>query len=248
VGTVTPGDMPGWFTAHRHYLRRLAARREGFAVRPVVYFRQPEELAVSLYKEHVVRRLLPGRGFDFEAFLAMTAPYYEYARHVDALGDVLGDVVTRDYAAARRIGLQADFAGLVGARNLPPPIHSAVRSSPGNKATLWLAAQQGRSRRDHVRRVLFALRAPAEGPFSEPGPTTLWPDRPTFERFVERHRAAWDMPFLSVPTWRDLPPVAWTPDDLAATEVAFREWEARNLALLRRREARSLAFFEPDPA
>jgi hypothetical protein len=249
VGNVTPGDIPGWFTAHRHYLRRLAVWLAGFDVRPVVYFRQPEELAVSLYKEHVVRRLLPGRELHFEAFLAKTAPYYEYSRHVDALGDVLGDVVMRDYVEARRIGLQADFAGLVGARDLPPPIHSAVRSSPGNKATLWLAAQQeGRSRRDHVRRVLFALRAPAEGPFSEPGPTTLWPDRPTFERFVERHRAAWDIPFLSVPTWRDLPPVIWTPGDHAAVEAAFRNWEAQNLDLLRRREARSLAFFEPDPA
>jgi hypothetical protein len=249
VGTVTPGDMPGWFTAHRNYLRRLAAWLAGFDVRPVVYFRQPEELAVSLYKEHVARRLLPGREPNFETFLAMTAPYYEYSRHVGALGDVLGDVVIRDYVAARRIGLQADFAGLVGARNLPPPAHSAVRSSPGNKATLWLATQpQGRSRRDHVRRVLFALRATPEGPFAELGPTTLWPDRSTFERFVQRHHAAWDLPFLSVPVWRDLPPAVWTAEDHAATETVFRDWEARNLDLLRRREARSLAFFEPDPS
>lgn len=249
VGAVTPGDMPGWFTAHRNYLRRLAAWLTGFHVRPVVYFRQPEELAVSLYKEHVARRLLRGREFQFEAFLAKTAPHYEYSRHVDALGDVLGGVVMRDYVAARRSGLQADFAGLVGARDLPPPAHSAVRSSLGNKATLWLAAQPaGRPRRDHVRRVLFALRAAPEGPFSETGPTTLWPDRPTFERFVERHRAAWDIQFLSVPVWRDLPATVWTPEDHAATEATFRDWEARNLDLLRTREARSLAFYEPDPA
>jgi hypothetical protein len=249
VGEVTPRDMPGWFTAHRNYLRRLAAWLAGFDVRPVVYFRQPEELAVSVYKEHVVRRLLPGRDRHFERVLATTAPYYEYSRHVDALRDALGGVVARDYAAACRVGLQADFAALVGAGNLPPPARSAVRSSPGNKATLWLAAQpEGRSRRDHYRRVLFALRAARDGPFSEPEPTTLWPDRATFERFVERHRAAWELPFLSVPVWRDLRPTAWTPDDHSATEAAFRDWEARNLDLLRRREARNLAFFEPDPA
>ena len=108
--------MTGWFTAHRNYLRRLAAWLAGFDVRSVVYFRQPEDLAISLYKEHVVRRLLAGDELHFASFLAMTAPYYEYSRHVDALRDALGDVVVRDYAAAHRIGLQADFAALVGAR------------------------------------------------------------------------------------------------------------------------------------
>ena len=103
-----------------------------------------------------------------KSFLAKTAPYYEYSRHVDALGDTLGDVLVRDYAAANRLGLQADFAALVGAANLPLPARAAVRTSPGNRATLWLAAQPaGRSRRDHVRRILFALRVESAGPFVE---------------------------------------------------------------------------------
>jgi len=249
VGDVTPGDLPGWFTAHCNYLRRLAVWLAGFDVRPLVYFRQPDQLAVSLYKEYIVRRLLSGRERRFEMFLAATAMYYEYSRHVDALRDSFGSIVVRDYAAARRVGLQADFAALVGAGHLPPPIHSAVRSSPGNRATLWLAAQpDDRSRRDHLRRVLFALRGALDGPLSEAEPTSLWPDRATFERFVERHRAAWDLPFLAVPIWRDLPPTVWTPDDHAAAEDAFRDWVACNLGLLRRREARKLSFFEPDPA
>ena len=48
VGDVTPGDMSAWFTAHRNYLRRLAAWLAGFDVRSVVYFRQPEDLAISM--------------------------------------------------------------------------------------------------------------------------------------------------------------------------------------------------------
>ena len=249
VGDVTPGDMSAWFTAHRSYLRRLAAWLAGFEVRSVVYFRQPEDLAISMYKEHVVRRLLAGDKRHFASFIAMTAPYYEYSRHVDALRDTLGDVVVRDYAAANRLGLQVDFAALVGAANLPPPARAAVRTSPGNRATLWLAAQPaGRSRRDHVRRILFALRVESAGPFVEAGPTTLWPDRATFERFVERHRAAWDLPFLSLPAWCDVPAATWTAADHAAAEAAFRDWQARNLDLLQRREANKLTFYDPDPA
>lgn len=249
IGDVTPDDVPGWFAAHRTYLNRLAAWLAGFDVRPVVYFRQPDVLAISMYKEHVVRRLLRGRERHFASFISMTAPYYEYARHIDALRDALGDVVVRDYAAASRAGLQADFAELIGAANLPPPAHVAVRASPGNRATLWLAAQpESRSRRDHFRRVLFSLRAASDGSFAEAGPTTLWPDSATFERFVERHRAAWTLPFLSLPAWRDVPTASWTPDDHRAAEQAFGHWEARNLDMLRRREARKLAFYEPDPA
>ena len=249
IGDVTPGDLPSWFAAHRNYLDRLAAWLAGFEVRPVVYFRQPEVLAVSMYKEHVVRRLLRGRERRFASFIEMTAPYYEYSRHVAALRDAFGDVAVRDYAAASRVGLQADFAALIGAADLPPPAQTAVRASPGNRATLWLADQpEGRSRRDYVRRILFALRAEPAGPFAEAAPTTLWPDRATFERFLEQHRAAWDLPFLSVPAWPDVATTSWTPDDYRAAEEAFGAWEARNLDLLRQREARKLTFYEPDPA
>jgi hypothetical protein len=248
VGKVAPGDTQGWFQAHSAYLRRLAEWLDGFQVRPVVYFRQPDEFAASVYKEHIVRRLLSGSERDFKTFVAGTAHYYDYSDHIDALRDAFGRVVVRDYDVARRRGLQADFAALLGAKDLPPPAHTAVRNSPGNKATLWLAAQpEGRSRREHYRRVLFAVRAAREEPFSEPEPTTLWADRPTFENFVARHRAAWDLPFLAMPAWRDLPPTLWTADDQAQAEAAFRDWEARNLVLLRQREARNLAFYAPDP-
>lgn len=249
IGDVAPGDLTGWFAAHRNFLERLAAWLTGFDVQPVVYLRQPEVLAISMYKEHVVRRLLRGRERQFASFIAMTAHYYEYSPHIDALRSAFGDVVVRDYAAASRAGLQADFAGLIGATSLPPPAHVAVRASPRNRATLWLAGQsESLSRRDHVRRVLFALRASTDGPFAEAGPTTLWPDRATFDRFVEQHRAAWDLPFLSVPAWPDVPPASWTTHDHHAAEEAFRDWETRNIDLLRMREARGLAFYEPDPA
>ncbi len=249
IGDVAPGDLSAWFTAHRNYLERLAAWLTGFDVRPVVYFRPPEVLAISMYKEHVVRRLLRGGERHLASFISMTAHYYEYSRHIAALRDAFGDVVVRDYVAAGRVGLQADFAALIGATGLPPPAHAAVRTSPGNRATLWLAGQpEGLSRRDHVRRVLFALRVAYDGPFAEAGPTTLWPDRATFERFVDQHRAAWDLPFLSSPVWPDVAPTSWTPDDARAADEAFRDWETRNLGLLRKREARGLAFYEPDPA
>ena len=65
---------------------------------------------------------------------------------------------------------------------------------------------------------------------------------------MERHRAAWDLPFLSLPGWRDVPAATWTPDDQAVAEAAFRDWQARNLDLLQRREAGKLAFYDPDPA
>ena len=248
VGKVTPGDTQGWFLAHRAYLRRLAEWLDGLRVQPVVYFRQPDEFAASVYKEHIVRRLLTGSERDFKTFVTATAQYYDYSDHIDALRDAFGCVVVRDYDAARRRGLQADFAAQLGAKDLPPPVHAAVRNSPGNKATLWLAAQpEGRSRRDYFRRVLFAVRAARDEPFSEPEPTTLWADTTTFSNFVARHRTSWDLPFLSMPVWRDLPPTLWAADDQAKAEVAFRDWEARNLDLLRKREARDLAFYEPDP-
>jgi len=248
IGHASPDDLPGWFAAHRNYLDRLAGWLAGFDVRPVVYFRRPDVLAVSMYKEHVVRRLLRGRERHFASFLSMTAPYYEYARHIDALRDAFGDVVVRDYGAASRAGLQTDFAEVIGAANLPPPAHVAVRASPGNRATLWLAAQpESRSRRDHVRRILFSLRAASDSSFAEPVPTTLWPDRATFERFVERHRTAWNLPFLPVPVWRDVPTASWTRDDHRAAEEAFGDWERRNIGLLKRREALHLTFYDPDP-
>lgn len=248
VGEVAPGDTQGWFLAHRVYLQRLVAWLDGFQVRPVVYFRQPDEFAASVFKEHVVRRLLRGGERNFKTFVAATAQYYDYSEHIDALRDAFGCVVVRDYDAARQRGLQADFAAQLGAKDLPPPAHTAVRSSPGNKATLWLAAQpEGGSRRDYYRRVLFAVRAASDEPFSEPEPTTLWADAVTFSNFVERHRTAWDLPFLSMPAWRDLSPALWTTDDQASADAAFRDWEMRNLGLLRRREARNLAFYEPDP-
>ena len=189
VGKVTPGDTQGWFLAHRAYLRRLAEWLDGLRVQPVVYFRRSDEFAASVYKEHVVRRLLTGSERDFKTFVTATAQYYDYSDHIDALRDAFGCVVVRDYDAARRRGLQADFAAQLGAKDLPPPVHAAVRNSPGNKATLWLAAQpEGRSRRDYFRRVLFAVRAARDEPFSEPEPTTLWADTTTFSNFVARHR------------------------------------------------------------
>ena len=248
VGKAEPRDLDEWFSAHRRYLRRLATWLSGFDVQPLVYFRPPDDFAVSLYKEHVVRRLLRGNDRGFEGFLAMSAPFYEYCRHQATLAEVFGTVVARDYADACRHGLLADFTALVGARDLPPPSRAEVRCSPGNRATLWLARQPERgTRRSHVRRVLFALRAGREGPFGEREPTTLWPDRASFERFVERHRSAWDLRFLPAPAWNGLPSATWTADDHAAAESAFRAWEASNIDLLRRREARGLAFYEPDP-
>jgi len=249
VGDVRSGDLQAWFAAHRSYLRRLASWLEGFDVRPLVYFRPPDEFAVSLYKEYVVRRLLRGGNRQFEGFLVMTAPFYEYSGHIAALQEVFGEVSVRDYSAARRIGLQTDFTALVGASNLPPPSHAAVRSSPGNRATLWLAAQpEVQSHRSFVRRVLFALRKGSSGPFGGFGPTTLWPDRDIFARFVAQYRSAWALPFLSPPTWHEVPTATWTRDDQAAAEEAFHVWETHNIELLRRREALGLRFYDPDPA
>ena len=248
VGDVTPGGMTAWLAAHRAYLARLGEWLAGFEVQPVVYFRQPDELAVSLYKEHVVRRLLPARERSLEAFLAFTAHYYQYSSHVDALRDVLGAVTVRDYAEAARAGLHADFAALVGATSLPSPARTAVRRSPGNRAILWLArGSQGHTRRDHYRRVLFALRMGNEVPFAEPGPTTLWPNRAAFGHFVERHQSSWDLPFIRLPTARDVPPATWTEGDQAAADQAFLVWETQNLQLLRHRESLGLAFYAPDP-
>jgi hypothetical protein len=249
LGDAGSGDLSTWFAAHRRYLDRLAVWLTDFNVRPIVYFRQPEDLAVSLFKEHVVRRLLPSGDPSFSGFLDATAHYYSYADHVAALADTFGDVTVRDYAAAHGHGLQADFAALIGAAGLPAPARVDVRQSQGNRATLWLAAQPARlSRRDHVRRVLFSLRVGPDGPFHTAGPTTLWPDRATFESFVGRHHAAWALPFIRVPSWPDLPTTTWASADHARAEAEFREWESRHMDLLRLREARKLGFFEPDPA
>ena len=65
---------------------------------------------------------------------------------------------------------------------------------------------------------------------------------------MERHRAAWELPFLSLPAWCDVPAATWTAADHAAAETAFRDWQARNLDLLQRREANKLTFYDPDPA
>ena len=249
LGRPAAHDLEAWFAAHRAYLRRLAAWLGGFRVEPLVYLREPADFAISMYKEHVVRRLLRGAERGLGAFLDSTAHYYAYAEHVAALREVFGDANVRDYGAARRRGLLVDFTEQLGVANLPPPARDDVRSSPSNRATLWLAHDTRTiPRRDHYRRVLFAVRTGRSGPFAEDAPTTLWPDAATFARFVERHGASWDLPCVAPPVWRELPPTAWTPTDHAAADAAFRDWERRHLELLRAREARGLAFYEPDPA
>ena|GEM_PF-4420966 len=247
LGKPGQDDLPAWFAAHRSYLRRLSQWLDGFEVRPLVYLREPSELAISMFKEHVVRRLLAPGQRDLGSFLAMSAHYYEYSSHVAALRDVFGTVDVRDYADAQRRGLQAEFARHIGAENLPAPAHDDVRRSPSNRATLWLAAQPRQRSRDHYRRVLFAVRTGNGGPFDEDEPTTLWPDATVFERFVERHGASWDQSFLPAPNWPGLRPAAWSRDDHAAADAAFADWQRRNLETLRKREARGLAFYAPDP-
>jgi len=237
-----------WFGAHRAYLRRLAHWARGFYVRPIIYFRPPQDMAVSLFKEHVVRRIGENWHNSLPEFAASLRTMFDYPEHVAALEETLGPTEVRDYAAARRVGLEADFLSVVGVSGLPAPARPSVRTSPGNRATLWLSGLPADlSRRDHTRRVLFALRAGPEGPFHEPKKTTLWPDRAAFEAFVDRHRTAYELPFLADPVWPDLPPARWTAADDLAAETAFRSWETDNLDLLRRRETRRLTFYQPDP-
>ena len=248
LGPAAHNRPEEWFASHIAYLQRLAHWARGFRIRPVVYFRQPEDLAVSLYKEHVVRRGSRSARNRLPEFASGLSSVFAYPEHIAVLEGTLGPTEVRDYTAARRVGLETDFLNFVGVSGLPAPARASVRTSPGNRATLWLSGLPADlSRRDHTRRVLFALRADPEGPFHEPERTTLWPDRAAFEAFVDRHRTAYELPFLDEPRWRDLPPARWTPADDDATEAAFRVWEAENLDLLRRRESQRLTFYQPDP-
>lgn len=212
-----------------------------------MYFRQPEEFAVSLFKEQVMRRL-QAAGVPFETFLERKRNHFDYARHMVALEQAFGRVEPRSYEAERRRGLVRGFFDLIGAQSVSEPDGPAqVRTSVSNRAILWLQKHLEDTVAKYRSRVLFALRQSDTGLLADPPGTTLWPSHESFASFARRHAASYELPFVKTPSAQETRFAEWDDDRQAAVDEAFERWQLAHGELLQHREKLGLAFYDPDP-
>lgn len=243
-----PVDAEDWFSSHAAYLRRLAGSLHGFDLRPLIYFRRPEDAAVSLYKEALVRgRVAACRPMG--EFLAPMLPRFDYPRQIAVLTECLGPTDAVGYEAEARRGLLPGFLDRIGATGLPLPARGSARPSPGNRATVWLQrALPAVPAAEFRHRILFALDGAGRPWFEEAAPSTLWSSRAEFDAFLVHARRAYDLPYIgAAPSWPDLPPPAWSEADHAAAEAGFADWRQQNAARLADRDRRRLKHYDPDP-
>lgn len=247
VNSVSHRDPDVWFTAHRAYLKRVARYLAAFNVTPVLYYRQPETFAISLFKEQIMRQL-SGAHVDFQTFLERKRNHFDYQRHIAELERVFGSVTVLSYEAQRKTGLVRGFFDLIGAESIGVPDGPVqLRISASNQACLWLQRHVDDDRQRYQRRVLFALRHSGDEIFKDPPGTTLWPSSDSFKAFVERHAGSYSLPFIGTPQWQDALYPHWTALRHAETDKAFEAWESAFADLLSRREKLNLTFYDPDP-
>lgn len=247
LGRADHTDSDAWFAAHRAYLRRIARYLGRFNITALCYFRQPETAVISLYKENIIRGL-PEARLDLAGFLAVKAQRFDYPRHIAALQASFPQTEILSFEAEVKTGLLTGFLRRVGAADLAPPVLPDLRTSPSNRAALWLQRHIGREDALAYRaRATFALRAEAAPFFAEDAPSTLWPDAALQERFFQINAESYALPFLQPPRLTDLPPTRWSDTMHARADAGFADWAAAHADLLARRNALRLRPFHPDP-
>ena len=240
--------IDGWFAAHDAYLAKVARFLRGFDVTALCYLRQPETAVISLFKENIVRGQSDGR-LTLRQFIAARDWFFHYPRHIAALQRAFPTVEVVSFEAEAKAGLLAGFLARAGAADLAPPALTTLRSSPSNRATIWLQRAIGTVPGTAFRhRAVFSLRPEAEALFAEDAPSTLWQSPQDHDAFVAAVSDSYDLPFLKRPGPLTLPPTQWTDRMQAEAEQAFAAWSQRNAALLARREALRLRHYDPDPA
>lgn len=248
IGSPNKSDDTAWRIAHLNYLRKIKETLSSFDIKVVCYFRQPEQVATSLYKEMTVRNR-PSSKLEFLEFLGAMRLHFDYPSRIRALETVFDELVIRSFAESVKSGLASSFLQDLNAPNVRLLDVSSVRSSPGDRATLWLQAHmRADSKSLYKDRVLFTLRNEGQRVLADETASSLWPDRETFKLFIEKHRESYALPFLQVPDANERAPMAQLSAQVHKNaDEAFADWRMRNKGLLAKRKALALAFFEPDP-
>lgn len=246
LGAPDTHDNIAWTKAHNQYLSSLAAYLDGFDVSVLCYFRQPEDIAISMFKEQVVRGR-PAARQTFANFLEGKFVHYDYPARMASLERTFNDVTYRSFDDARKTGLVEGFLNGFCDAKIAGAKQSHVRISPSNKATLWLQAYINSDPLPMYRtRVLFALRDTEY--LTDAEATTLWPDRDCLANFMESFAGSYEIPFIRQPDLNALPTKATLLEhEKTDADAAFIKWKAENAALLARRKALGLPFFAPDP-
>lgn len=237
-----------WFPAHAAYLARLAGFLRDFEVSALLYLRQPDTAVISMFKENVVRGMPDGRR-DLAGFIAAKAARFDYPREIATLSAAFPRLDVLSYEAEAKTGLLTGLLARIGAADLAPPRLPDLRTSPGNRATLWLQRALGQvGEAEYRHRALFCLRPEAAEVFDEAERSTLWPSAAVFAEFLAAHQATYVLPFLTRPEPPALPCTRWDAADHARAEAAFAGWRQANAALLAERDRRRLRHYDPDPA
>lgn len=247
LGRPDRADPDSWFAAHDAYLARLARFLRNFEVQALCYLRQPETAVVSMFKENVVRGMGDGR-LEFPDFLRAKAARFDYPRVIRSFTYAFTRLEVLSYEAETKTGLLTGVLARCGAPDLAPPDLPEVRSSPSNRATMWLQAALGKvPPAEYRHRAVFALRPAGLPWFREDRPSTLWPSDTALADFVQTHAASYDLPFLRRPAALDLPVTIWTPEMHAAADRAFADWANANRAMLQARDRLGLRHYDADP-
>jgi len=243
---VSARNQDKWFQAHQSYLNRIRETFSEFDIKIICYFRHPEKMAISLYKENITKGNFRGELADF---LISRTHIFNYSRHLAVLEDVFGEVDVRIFEEEVKSGLIAGFIPDCGIEEMASLNQKQVRTSPSNRAAMWLRnAPADASRVDDRRRALFALRKSGSAIFSEEAQSTLWTGVGQAAEFVEKYKQSYRSPFPFTPVLSDLPSTVWTSQMQEKADAEFVEWELENQALLEARESVDLQLFAPDPA
>jgi hypothetical protein len=95
------------------YLKRLAEAFRGFDVAVLLFFRERESFARSLYAELAYRKEKPWQGSPRE-FMAQFCHWFEYEQQVATFKAVFSDVRTLSYEKATEQGLIRTFFRTIG--------------------------------------------------------------------------------------------------------------------------------------
>jgi hypothetical protein len=103
--------IPDYWERRRRYLERFANLARDYDVTVILFFREKESFAKSLYGELTGHKKWTGREEEFRSALA---PWFEYDRQVALFREVFGRVIVLDYDAALSKGVVATFFAAIG--------------------------------------------------------------------------------------------------------------------------------------
>ncbi|MBN8994599.1 MAG: hypothetical protein J0H94_05205 [Rhizobiales bacterium] len=104
-------QAPDYWVRRRAYLHRLAEMLRDFDVTIILFLRDKDAFAQSLYREVTTQGDWAG---DFPDFLKAFAPWFEYERQIGLFEEAFGQVVVRDYDASLARGVIRTFFETIG--------------------------------------------------------------------------------------------------------------------------------------